>query len=39
MTRCTGHFAAMTQEDIGKNGEPFFPKEMLSAMVVAGRDR
>ena len=38
MTRCTGHFAAMTQEDIGKNGEPFFPKEMLSAMVVAGRE-
>ena len=38
MTRCNGHFAAMTPEDIGKNGEPFFPKEMLSAMVVAGRE-
>lgn len=38
MTRCAGHFAAMTPEEIGKNGEPFFPKEMLSAMVVAGRE-
>lgn len=38
MTGCTGHFATMTPEEIGANGEPFFPKEMLAAMVKAGRE-
>ncbi len=38
MTSCTGHFAKMTPEEIGVNGEPFFPKEMLAAMVKAGRE-
>ena len=38
MTSCTGHFTKMTPEEIGKNGEPFFPREMLAAMVTAGRE-
>jgi hypothetical protein len=38
MASCTGHFAKMTPEEIGVNGEPFFPREMLAAMVKAGRE-
>lgn len=38
MTSCTGHFTTMTPEEIGKGGEPFFPADMLSAMVTAGRE-
>ena len=38
MTGCTGQFAKMTPEEIGKHGEPFFPKEMLTAMIKAGRE-
>jgi hypothetical protein len=38
MSSCTGHFASMTPQEIGVNGEPFFPKEMLAAMVTAGRE-
>ncbi len=38
MAGCTGHFAQMTPEDIGVNGEPFFPKEMLAAMITVGRE-
>ena len=35
---CKGQFANMTPEEIGINGEPFFPKEMLAAMIRAGRE-
>jgi hypothetical protein len=38
MTSCTGQFARMTPEEIGVNSEPFFPKEMMAAMVKAGRE-
>lgn len=38
MTGCTGQFAKMTPEEIGRNGEPFFPKEMLAAMIKVGRE-
>ena len=38
MSSCTGQFASMTPEEIGANGEPFFPKDMLAAMVTAGRE-
>ena len=38
MTSCTAQFAKMTPEEIGMNGEPFFPREMLAAMVKAGRE-
>ena len=38
MTSCTGHFAKMTPQEIGVNGEPFFPRDMLAAMVTAGRE-
>ena len=38
MAGCTGHFAAMTPEEIGENGEPFFPRKMLAAMIKAGRE-
>ena len=38
MASCSGHFATMTPEEIGENGEPFFPREMLAAMVKAGRE-
>ena len=38
MAGCSGHFAKMTPEEIGENGEPFFPKEMLAAMIKAGRE-
>lgn len=38
MTSCTGQFARMTPEEIGVNGEPFFPRDMLAAMVRAGRE-
>jgi hypothetical protein len=38
MTSCTGQFATMTPDEIGKNSEPFFPKEMMAAMVKAGRE-
>ena len=38
MSSCTGHFAEMTPEEIGENGEPFFPREMLAAMIKAGRE-
>lgn len=38
MAGCTGHFAKMTPEEIGENGEPFFPREMLAAMIKAGRE-
>ena len=37
MEGCTAHFAKMTPEEIGLGGEPFFPREMLAAMVRAGR--
>jgi hypothetical protein len=38
MAGCTGQFAQMTPEAIGENGEPFFPKEMLAAMIRVGRE-
>lgn len=38
MAGCTGHFATMTPQEIGKNGEPFFPADMLAAMITAGRE-
>lgn len=38
MAACSGHFAEMTPEEIGENGEPFFPKEMLAAMIKVGRE-
>ena len=38
MAGCKGQFASMTPEEIGINGEPFFPKEMLAAMIRAGRE-
>jgi len=38
MRGCTGNFAEMTPEAIGENGAPFFPAEMLNAMISAGRD-
>jgi hypothetical protein len=38
MAGCTGQFATMTPEEIGENGEPFFPREMLAAMIKAGRE-
>ena len=38
VTSCTGHFASMTPQEIGVNGEPFFPRDMLAAMVTAGRE-
>ncbi|MEO6280307.1 hypothetical protein [Roseateles sp.] len=37
MAGCTGHFAKMTPEEIGVGGEPFFPREMLAAMIRSGR--
>lgn len=38
MAGCRGQFATMTPEEIGVNGEPFFPRAMLAAMVRAGRE-
>ena len=38
MASCSGHFATMTPEEIGENGEPFFPRKMLAAMIIAGRE-
>jgi hypothetical protein len=38
MAGCRGQFATMTPEEIGLGGEPFFPKEMLAAMIRAGRE-
>lgn len=38
MEGCRGQFATMTPEEIGLGGEPFFPKEMLAAMIRAGRE-
>ncbi|MBY0439107.1 MAG: hypothetical protein K2W80_13030 [Burkholderiales bacterium] len=38
MAGCRGQFATMTPEAIGLGGEPFFPKEMLAAMIRAGRE-
>jgi hypothetical protein len=38
MASCTGQFAKMTPEEIGANGEPFFPKEMGAAIAKAGRE-
>ena len=38
MGGCSGHFRQMTPEEIGKNGEPFFPWEMGAAMATAARE-
>ena len=38
MSSCTRQFAKMTPEEIGVNREPFFPREMLAAMVRVGRE-
>lgn len=37
MAGCTVPFAKMTPEEIGLSGEPFFPREMLAAMVKSAR--
>jgi hypothetical protein len=38
MGSCTGQFAKMTTEEIGANGEPFFPRETGAAIAKAGRE-
>jgi hypothetical protein len=37
MAGCSGQFATMAPEEIGESGEPFFPREVLAAMIRAGR--
>jgi hypothetical protein len=38
MAGCSGHFATMTPQQIGEGGEPFFPRDMLAAMITAARE-
>ena len=35
---CEEPFSDMTPEEIGKNGEPFYPWELTAAMIQAARD-